>query len=147
MFGFGSSHFLAPRSQSEHLHLFYVCCFSSTVPGFARFSCLLGQGSPQQLRAGSLAIAAFPASFLATIPSYDCSPSIALSFSLAELEQGLPLFHGDDKPSLGHVIVFLLNPVLLTLEAFGGIGHPHLLQGYPVSLAIMVLPPVPRFAF
>jgi len=80
MFGFGSSHILAPRSQSEHLYFVYACRFSSTVPGFARFSCLLGQDSPQQLGVRSLAITAFPASFLATIPSSDCSPSISLSY-------------------------------------------------------------------
>lgn len=85
----------------------------------------------------SLAIAAFPASFFATIPSYDFSPSITVGLSIADLSSGLPRC-GNDETSLGHVIVFPPNPALLTFEAFGGIGRSLLLQGYPASPANMV---------
>lgn len=138
MFGPGSSRFLAPRLLSDHMCFFHVRCFSSTVPGFAPSPCLLGQGLHRRLRADSLAIAAFPASFFATIPSYDFLPFFAIGLSLADLSNSLPLC-GNGKTSLGHVIVFPPKPVLLTFEAYGGIGRSLFLQGCPASPANMVL--------
>jgi hypothetical protein len=66
---------------------------------------------------------------------------------LANLIRFYRYFHGNDEPSLGHVIDFHPKPALLTCETDGGIGLSHLLQGRPISPAHMGMPSVPSFAF
>lgn len=74
--------------------------FSSTVPGFAPSPRLLSRGLHRQQSAGSPAIAAFPAGFLTTIPSYDCSPPIATTLTFAVLTT-VYRFCGDGRALLG----------------------------------------------
>jgi hypothetical protein len=121
---------MLPRFQASH-----------QVPAFWVKACI-GDSC-----ADSLAIAAFPASFFATIPSYDFSPSITVASFIANLFNGLP-FRGDDETSLGHVIA--LSPEssppnfrsqwwYWTFPSLAG------LSGFASQHGFM--PPVPGFAF
>jgi hypothetical protein len=99
---------------------------------------LLGRCLHRRFCVDSLAFTAFLASFNTTIPTSDFSPFIASYLDHHGLSMTLPPTAETMRSPWVTSTDFPPNPVLLTSEVYGGIGHPLLLQGHPTSSAIMV---------